>query len=60
MDNKKRDYSEMFKSLEESKKQNEYTWEVVSQTAILSPEIEKLKQIIADTEQYAFSVLTTT
>ncbi len=59
MDNK-RDYSSIFTSLEESKKQNEYTWEVVQQTAVMATEIEKLKEIITDTEQCAFSILTTT
>ena len=55
-----RDYSIIFRCLEESKKQDNYSWEVVQQTAEISPEIEKLKEIVADTEQCAFSILTTT
>ena len=55
-----KDYSIIFKCLEESKKQNEYTWELIQQTAVISPEIEKLKEIVADAEQCAFSIFTTT
>jgi len=56
----KKDYSIIFKCLEESKKQYDYTWKVIQQTAVISPEIEKLKEIVADTEECAFSILTTT
>jgi hypothetical protein len=56
----KRDYSIIFKCLEDSKEKDRYTWEIVRQTATIAPEIEKLQEIITDTERYAVSILTTT
>jgi hypothetical protein len=57
-----KDYSVIFKSLEEVKREDgyEYTVEVIKQSGAISEEIEKLKEIVADTERYSFSILTTT
>jgi hypothetical protein len=57
-----KDYSVIFKSLEEAKREDgyEYTVEVINQSGAISEEIEKLKEIVADTERYSFSILTTT
>ncbi|MDR2185418.1 MAG: hypothetical protein LBO80_07110 [Treponema sp.] len=55
-----RDYSIIFQCLEDSKEKDRYTWELVRQTAAMTPEIDKLQEIVADTEQYAVSILTTT
>ena len=55
-----RDYSIIFKCVEDSREKDGYTWELVQQTAAITPEIEKLREIIADAEQRAFSILTTT
>jgi hypothetical protein len=56
-----RDYSVIFKSLEEAKKENgyEYTVEIINQSSAISEEVEKLKEIVADAERHSFSILTT-
>jgi hypothetical protein len=56
-----RDYSVIFKSLEEARKENgyEYTVEIINQSSAISEEVEKLKEIVADAARHSFSILTT-
>ena len=59
--NKTEDFSILFKSLEEAKKETDYTFieDAIQNTESLKDPIEKLQEIVMDSETVNYSVLIT-
>lgn len=59
--NKTEDFSILFKSLEEEKKETDYTFieDAIQNTESLKDPIEKLREIVMDSETVNYSVLIT-
>lgn len=59
--NKTEDFSILFKSLEEAKKENDYTFleDAMLGTESLRDPIEKLREIVMDSESVNYNVLIT-
>jgi len=56
-----RDFSIVFKCLDEAKQSIDFQCmaETIEQSNVISEEIEKLRDIVTDYEQYSYSTLTT-
>ncbi len=59
--NKAEDFSILFKSIEEAKKENDYPFleDAMQNTEALKDPIEKLREIVMDSETVNYSVLIT-